>query len=175
MNHVCSYHIQKANISSFIRTWQSIKYWLKVSTKPSNCHFSDWKANLGCGCLQHWELDLDCSSFTQDNFHARSPAVQHSDRGISLFKAHAFFQILLEMSPKLIFLSIFFFFFALLRAVLNIHKYKNYVEIPLITFSFCLFKKRRKKKEKPQANNQPSLPECLASSEDKNVTVPNIL
>lgn len=69
---VRSYHIQKANISSFIRTQQSIKYWLKVSTKPSSCHFSGWRANLGCGCLQHWELDLDCSSFTSDIFHARS-------------------------------------------------------------------------------------------------------
>lgn len=46
-----------------------------------------------------------------------------------------------------------FFFFALLRAVLNINKYKNYVEIPLIIFWFCLFKKRERKKKKPQTHN----------------------
>lgn len=38
----------------------------------------------------------------------------------------------LEKSPKLIFFS--FFFFLLVRAVLNIHKYKNVVETPLVTF-----------------------------------------
>lgn len=111
MNHICSNHIQNANISSFIRTWQSIKYWLKVSTKPSNCHFSDRRANLGCGCLQHWELDLDCCSSTQGDFHARSPAVQHSDRGISLFKAHAFFFSWRSHPSSSFFLFFFFFCF----------------------------------------------------------------
>lgn len=74
------------------------------------------------------------------------PAVQHSDGGISLFKACAFFQILLKNTPKLIFLLTFFF--ALLRAVLNIHKYKTSVEIPLIIFWFWLLKKRGGKKRK---------------------------
>lgn len=55
-------------------------------------------------------------------FPCKIPAVQHSDRGISLFKARAFFQTLLENIPKLNHsLNLFFFFFALLRAVLNIH------------------------------------------------------
>lgn len=172
MNHICSNHIQNANISSFIRTWQSIKYWLKVSTKPSNCHFSDRRANLGCGCLQHWELDLDCCSSTQGDFHARSPAVQHSDRGISLFKAHAFF-FSWRSHPSS---SFFLFFFLLVRAVLNIHKYKNVVETPLVTFWFCLLKKKKNKRKKKRNHNPAISHLCQnASSEDKNATVPNIL
>lgn len=88
------------------------------------------KGNLGCGCLQHWELDLDCSSFTSDIFHARSQLYN------TVIEASHYLRPMLSFkySWKTHQIKSFSIFFALLRAVLNIHKYKNSVEISLIIF-----------------------------------------